>query len=260
MPASPCPGMPSPPRLVVKGRPGARRRGLSEIARLPTGCRRLVRPEKRNRPGLPRRQLDRAGAAAAHDVLRRPRRGPRAEAADWNRQEEQHMPADHATVRYVVASFETYRGAEAAVGQLADRGLPVQHLALVAHRVRVVPIEAARARVGRAVREGAEAGALVGAIVGFGAGIFDRSAPFASTIALGVAACLVCAVLGHRPGGVVGPVRGARGPGSSTSSRTSPGRRSRRRSPAATSPAPRASPPRNSTRPGTWWCSCRRPG
>jgi hypothetical protein len=106
------------------------------------------------------------------------------------------MPADNATARYVVASFETYWGAEAAVGQLADRGFPVQHLALVAHRVRVVPIEAARARVGRAVREGAEAGALVGAIVGFGAGIFNRSAPFASTIALGVAACLVCAVLG----------------------------------------------------------------
>ncbi len=106
------------------------------------------------------------------------------------------MPVDSAKARYVVASYDTYRGAEAAVGELADSGFPVDHLALVAHRVRIVPIEAARARVGRAVLEGAEAGALVGAIVGFGAGIFNRSAPLASAVALAVSACLVCAVLG----------------------------------------------------------------
>ncbi len=106
------------------------------------------------------------------------------------------MPVHSAKARYVVASYDTYRGAEAAVGELADSGFPVDHLALVDHRVRVVPIEAERARVGRAVLEGAEAGALVGAIVGFGAGIFNRSAPLASAVVLAVSACLVCAVLG----------------------------------------------------------------
>ncbi len=106
------------------------------------------------------------------------------------------MPADNGKPRYFVAAYDTYRGAETAVGQLADSGFPVDQLALVAHRVRFVSTEGAQTRVSRAVLEGAEAGALVGAIVGFGAGILNRSAPFDSAIALTVSACLVCAVLG----------------------------------------------------------------
>lgn len=98
----------------------------------------------------------------------------------------------------VVASFDRYTDAQAAVDSLADRGFPVERLSVVARDLVLVEQVTGHHTVWRAATDGVFAGAFVGAVLGFFFGLFDWVEPLVSA--------LVLAFWGVILGGVVGAV------------------------------------------------------
>ena len=109
----------------------------------------------------------------------------------------------------VVASYASYEEAERAVNLLAERGLPVTGVTIVAGDLRFVEQVTGRRGYGSAAVESAGAGALTGAFVGFVLGLFNPVAPLSASIALAVWGLALGAVIGAIVG-LIGHAAGRR--------------------------------------------------
>ncbi|GAA1148654.1 general stress protein [Nocardioides aquiterrae] len=102
----------------------------------------------------------------------------------------------HEPVRRVIASYDSYAEAEAAVDHLADREFPVERLAIVGQDVKLVEQVTGRLTYTTAAMHGAAAGALPGALIGWVFGLFDWVDPLTSSLLLAFYGLIFGAVLG----------------------------------------------------------------
>jgi hypothetical protein len=79
--------------------------------------------------------------------------------------------------RRVIASFETYPDAEAAVDRLSDRKFPVERVSVVGRDLQMVEHVLGRMTLPRAILNGALSGALVGLLIGWLFTVFDWTDP-----------------------------------------------------------------------------------
>jgi len=100
------------------------------------------------------------------------------------------------SARRVIASFDNYVQAEAAVDYLADRHFPVEKIAIVGRDIRLVEQVIGRMTYLRAALNGAAAGALPGALVGWLFGLLDWIDPLRSSLLLALYGLLFGALLG----------------------------------------------------------------
>jgi hypothetical protein len=98
--------------------------------------------------------------------------------------------------RRVIASYEDYEDAVAAVDHLADRKFPVERMAIVGHDVRLVEQVTGRLTYATAAAHGAAAGALPGALIGWVFGLFDWVDPLRASLFLAFYGLVFGAVLG----------------------------------------------------------------
>lgn len=105
-------------------------------------------------------------------------------------------PGEHAQARRVIASYDSYVEAEAAVDYLADRRFPVEKVAIVGRDVRLVEQVVGRMTYLRAALNGAAAGALPGALIGWLFGLFNWIDPLRSSLLLALYGLLFGALLG----------------------------------------------------------------
>lgn len=112
------------------------------------------------------------------------------------------MAIDHGQIsdataeRRTIASFPTYREAEAAVDRLSDQGFEVERAAIVAQGLALVEEITGRTTALRAAASGAWNGALVGALVGWILGLFNWVDPLVSAIAVAFYGLIAGAVIG----------------------------------------------------------------
>jgi hypothetical protein len=98
--------------------------------------------------------------------------------------------------RRVIASYDSYADAEAAVDRLADRKFPVERLAIVGQDVRLVEQVTGRLTYPIAAAQGAAAGALPGALIGWIFGLFDWIDPLTSGLLLALYGLIFGAIVG----------------------------------------------------------------
>src|SRR6476659_8731649 len=98
--------------------------------------------------------------------------------------------------RRVIASYDNYAEAEAAVDYLADRRFPVERIAIVGRDVRLVEQVTGRVTVLTAALNGAAAGALPGALIGWLFGLFDWIDPLKSSLLLALYGLVFGALVG----------------------------------------------------------------
>lgn len=98
--------------------------------------------------------------------------------------------------RRVVASYDDYAHAEAAVDYLADRRFPVDKVAIVGRDVRLVEQVTGRMTYLNASLQGAAAGALPGALIGWLFGLFSWIDPLTSGLLLALYGLVFGAILG----------------------------------------------------------------
>jgi len=110
----------------------------------------------------------------------------------------------------IVASFETYAEAQGAVDFAADRGFPVERLAIVAGDLRFVEGVTGRVGYGTSALNGAASGAVAGAFLGFVLGIFSLVAPLTSGFLLAFWGLVIGAVIGAIVGLLVHALSGGR--------------------------------------------------
>jgi hypothetical protein len=101
-------------------------------------------------------------------------------------------PADP-TAPVVVATYATYRQAEAAVDRLSDAGFPVEGVGIVGRGLTTVEVVTGRLTKGRAALAGLAAGAWTGLLVGLLLGLF---VPGVAWFGLMVSALVLGAVWG----------------------------------------------------------------
>lgn len=83
--------------------------------------------------------------------------------------------------RRMVAAYDAYAEAEAAVDSLADRGFPVEHAQIVGRGLKMVEQVTGRMRPLDAFLRGALSGALAGALIGWLFGLFNWTDPVVAT-------------------------------------------------------------------------------
>ena len=105
-------------------------------------------------------------------------------------------PRQGEPARRVIASYERYADAEAAVDYLADRGFPVERMAIVGQDVKLVEQVTGRLTYATAAANGAAAGALPGALIGWVFGLLDWVDPLTSGLLLAFYGLVFGAVLG----------------------------------------------------------------
>jgi hypothetical protein len=91
--------------------------------------------------------------------------------------------ASHAP-RRVVASYDSYTEAQSAVDHLSDEGFPVEHVSIVAEKLRFVEQVTGRKGYSQAALQGAGSGAVIGAFFGFFLGLFSLVDPVVSALVL----------------------------------------------------------------------------
>lgn len=99
-------------------------------------------------------------------------------------------------VRRVIASYEDYAEAEAAVDYLADREFPVERMAIVGRDLNLVEQVTGRLTYATAAAHGAAAGALPGALIGWVFGLFNWVDPLTSGLLLALYGLVFGAVVG----------------------------------------------------------------
>lgn len=99
-------------------------------------------------------------------------------------------------VRRVIASYDNYAEAEAAVDRLADREFPVERLSIVGQDVKLVEQVIGRLTYPVAAAHGAAAGALPGALIGWIFGLLDWVDPLTSSLLLALYGLVFGAVVG----------------------------------------------------------------
>lgn len=110
----------------------------------------------------------------------------------------------------VIASYPDYAQAQYAVDALADRGLPVQRLAIVGAGLQSFEQITGRKGYGRAAAQGAASGAVVGALLGWLFGLFSLIQPLISAIVLAVWGVVIGAVIGAVIGLIAHALSGGR--------------------------------------------------
>ena len=98
--------------------------------------------------------------------------------------------------RRTIASYGTYAEAEAAVEYLADRGFPVERIAIVGRDVELVEQVTGRLTYPTAAAHGAAAGALPGALIGWIFGLLDWVDPLTTGLLLAIYGLIFGAVVG----------------------------------------------------------------
>jgi hypothetical protein len=88
--------------------------------------------------------------------------------------------------RRTIATFSSYRDAEAAVDFLSDRRFPVQRLAIVGRDLQTVEQVTGRMGYGRAALNGAAQGAVIGLLFGWLFGLFNWIDPVINSVALAI--------------------------------------------------------------------------
>lgn len=99
-------------------------------------------------------------------------------------------------IRRVIASFDSYAEAEAAVDHLADQEFPVERIAIVGQDVKLVEQVTGRLTYATAAAHGAAAGALPGALIGWIFGLFDWVDPLTSGLLLAFYGLVFGAIVG----------------------------------------------------------------
>lgn len=112
--------------------------------------------------------------------------------------------------RRVVASYDNYAEAEAAVDYLADQRFPVEKVAIVGRDLRLVEQVTGRMTYPKAALQGAAAGALPGALIGWIFGLFSWIDPLTSGLLLALYGLVIGAVLGGLLNLVVYALQGGR--------------------------------------------------
>ena len=98
--------------------------------------------------------------------------------------------------RQILATYERYEDAQAAVDRLSDEGFPVEHTAIVGSELRLVEQITGRVTTGRAAASGAASGAMVGLLIGLVFGLLAFFQPVTSAIVLGLWGLVLGAVIG----------------------------------------------------------------
>ena len=98
--------------------------------------------------------------------------------------------------RRAIASFTSYREAEAAVDHLSDQRFPVERVAIVGRDLHTVEQVTGRLGYGRAALNGAAQGALLGLLFGWLFGLFDWVDPLVTSLTLAIYGLLWGAVVG----------------------------------------------------------------
>lgn len=99
-------------------------------------------------------------------------------------------------VRRIIASYDNYAEAEAAVDHLADRKFPVERMAIVGQDVKLVEQVTGRLTYPSVAAHGAAAGALPGALIGWIFGLLDWVDPLTSGLLLALYGLAFGAVIG----------------------------------------------------------------
>lgn len=98
--------------------------------------------------------------------------------------------------RRVIASYDNYIDAEAAVDRLADAKFPVERVAIVGRDVRLVEQVTGRLTYLRAAADGAASGALPGVLIGWIFGLLNWINPLISALLLAVYGLVFGAIVG----------------------------------------------------------------
>lgn len=98
--------------------------------------------------------------------------------------------------RRTIASFTNYRDAERAVDHLSDNKFPVGRTAIIGVDVRMVEQVVGRMSWGRALLNGATAGAVPGLLFGWIFGLFDLINPLVAAFTLALYGLVFGAVIG----------------------------------------------------------------
>jgi hypothetical protein len=112
--------------------------------------------------------------------------------------------------RRTIATFSSYRDAEAAVDFLSDRRFPVERVAIVGQDLRTVEQVTGRMGYGRAALGGAAQGALLGLLFGWLFGLFDWIDPVVTSLTLAIYGLIWGAVVGALLGLLVHAMTGGR--------------------------------------------------
>jgi len=113
-------------------------------------------------------------------------------------------------VRRVIASYEDYAEAEAAVDYLADREFPVERMAIVGRDLSLVEQVTGRLTYATAAAHGAASGALPGALIGWVLGLFNWVDPLPSGLLLALFGLIFGAVVGGLLNTLVFAMQGGR--------------------------------------------------
>jgi hypothetical protein len=115
------------------------------------------------------------------------------------------------SARRAVASFTSYADAERAVDRLADRGFPVERVAIIGQDLEMVEQITGKMDYPRAAWRGAVSGAVPGALIGWLFGLFNWVAPLISSLLLALYGLVIGAIVGAIIGLIVYSMqRGAR--------------------------------------------------
>ena len=107
----------------------------------------------------------------------------------------QFMP-DQAIPRRVVASYESYAEAQAAVDALSDQRFPVERLSIVGSDLRIVEQITGRLNWGRAALAGAASGAPTGGLFGLIFALFLTDDPGVSALGVFLYGVVIGALIG----------------------------------------------------------------
>ncbi|MGH7268317.1 MAG: general stress protein [Candidatus Rokuibacteriota bacterium] len=102
----------------------------------------------------------------------------------------------------VIGSYDNYADAQAAVDSLADRGFPVERVAIVGSELRLVEQVTGRRGYGSAALEGAMSGAVMGALLGLFFGLFGLVDSRLSGLGLAFWGAIIGAVVGLAIGAI----------------------------------------------------------
>lgn len=112
--------------------------------------------------------------------------------------------------RRSIASFSSYAEAELAVDALADRGFPVERVAIVGRELELVEQVTGRMDYARAALRGAAGGAVTGGLIGWFFGLLSWITPLIGWLLLMVYGLIFGAVVGALLGLLVHALQGGR--------------------------------------------------
>ncbi|MES4889636.1 general stress protein [Streptomyces sp. NPDC096012] len=112
--------------------------------------------------------------------------------------------------RRTIASYPTYQEAERVVDHLADKGFPVEKVAIIGQDVQLVEQVIGRMGFGDAALRGAASGALPGVLIGWVFGLLNWVDPLVSSLLLALYGLIFGAIVGALLGLLLHAAQGGR--------------------------------------------------